>query len=141
MSGRKLATSLSATAVALAFGALVISGTAWAGGGSKFECDGEQIDGPRSMDGKLEKREGRARFSATIESDVSDIGTVVSVLVGGVQVDTIQLEAAATGSTGEVNYDTNPEDDEPFPGSFNPNSAGAGTEVKVGGVDCDLQEN
>lgn len=141
MSGRKMPASLTTAALAMAFGALVLSGTAWAGGGSKFECDGEQIDGPRSMDAKLEKRDGRAKFSATIESDVADIGAVVSVLVGGIQVDTIELVAAATGSTGEVNYDTNPEDDEPFPADFNPGSAGAGTRVEVGGVACDLQPN
>jgi hypothetical protein len=137
MSVRKMTTYLSTAAVALALGALVTSSTAWAGG-DKFECRAEDDTG-RSMDAKFEDIDGRFKFSASIETAADDPDLTVSVLVGGIQVDTITLASDATGKVGEVNYDTNPEDDDPFP--FDPTSVGGGTNVEVGGVDCDLQED
>lgn len=113
------------------------------GGGDdrlRLQCD---ADGARdfSMDARYESRRGRAKFDASFEAAANAgfrAGQTLIVAVGGVNVGSMTLTRDPFNGdiVGDLEFDTQPDENNPFPNNFP--SVGAGTSVTVGSLGCAL---
>ena len=120
---------------------LAVSQFAVAGGGDRvrLSCDAA---GARdiSIDARYEERRNRAKFDASFEAAPNagfTAGEELDVQVGGISVGTMTLVLAPGGDvTGDLEFDTQADEGNPFPGNF-PEISG-GISVTVGGLGCAL---
>jgi hypothetical protein len=128
-----------AGAAALLLGASYASTPAFAGGGDRFECKTESLTEDASMDARFEVKRGRMKFDASFEAAPGGPAGSLAVLIDGTKVDSMEVLPDATGElTGDVSYDSEPDENAPFPNDF-PQNVGAGTAVVVGVLGCTLR--
>lgn len=106
----------------------------------RVSCDSQGVQDV-SMDARFQKRRGRAKFDASFEAapggPLSE-GDVLPVLVAGVEVGSITLETVVGGDVGgDLEFDTNPDEFNPFPDNFP--AIAPGTSVVVGPMGCGLR--
>lgn len=128
-------------AIILSFALLVSSQVAVAGGNRiRLDC-GANGAADFSMDARYEQRRNREKFDASFEAAPNAgfaAGEELDVKVGGVSVGTMTLVALAGGDvTGDIEFDTQADENNPFPVNF-PEVA-EGVSVMVGDLGCALQ--
>ncbi len=135
-------TNLSLILVAAAFTGSMVCGSAFAGDDrTRLECDSEGA-GDTSMDARYEERRGGAKFDGSFEAppggDFMD-GDLLAVVVGGIEVGSIMLATQLNGDIGgDIEFDTQADELNPFPGNFP--DVTSGTSVTVGPLGCALDD-
>lgn len=119
-----------------------ISSLTFAGGNStRLRCKAEGVE-DTSMDARYEERRNRAKFDASFEAFAEgpfSAGDVLQVSVGGIEVGSMTLAAdPANGDIiGDLEFDTQADENNPFPESFP--DVNEGTSVTVGSLGCALE--
>jgi len=109
---------------------------------TRIDCSASGA-GDTSMDGRFEQRRDRAKFDASFEAAPGgnlQSGDTLVVNVNGTPVGTITLAVALNGDLeGDLEFDTNPDEGNPFPDGLSPDHVGSGTSVVVGPLGCELE--
>ena len=114
---------------------------AFAGGDDnrkRLECKsfGPNVD--TSLDARYEARDGRQKLSISFEAGLaSGISEGSLPIAVGTWMGTIELENVVNGVAGDLNFDTNPEDDEAFPDTIG--EINNTTVIIAGGLKCPLE--
>lgn len=113
---------------------------AFAGGDrTRLECKAFGINVDTSLDARFEARDGRQKLSISFEAGLgSGISKGSLPIAVGTWMGSIELENVVNGVAGDLNFDTNVEDDNPFPVGIS--SIGTGTDIIAGGLTCELED-
>lgn len=128
------------TSIVISVMLLIASQTAIAGGERvRLSCSALGVN-DISMDARYEERRNRTKFDASFEAAPNagyTAGQELDVKVGGVPVGTMTLVALLSGDVaGDLEFDTQADENNPFPGNFP--AVTRGTSVMVGDLGCAL---
>ena len=108
-------------------------------GRTRLECKVFGINVDTSLDARFEARDGRQKLSISFEAGLgSGISEGTLPIEVGTWMGNIDLGNVVNGVAGDLNFDTNVEDDNPFPVGIS--SIGTGTDIIAGGLTCELED-